>query len=318
MLALGALGIGLLLAGCGGATLGASTAAGPAHQAQNGTFGGATTTGQPYNPAVYATPGVASTAPGSPATPAKTQNAGPGVYLIKSLEVDMSVSDPRQTAADLQQWITATDPRAITAGANYQRQDDGTYQVQMTYSVEVALYPQVETYLAGYAPAHKGHLDALHENVQDVSSQYVDLQSRLTNLRGEQQRLLDLLAHSTTLTDTLAIEDRLTTVEGEIEQIEGQQTELAGQTTFYAVSINLAPLSGGTATPPPAPWSPGAIAHGAWGAALVFGQVLADVLIWLGVFAIYIVPVLLIVWLVRRWLRRRRAAIAPPASPATT
>lgn len=304
------LGAVLVLAGCGATSATAPYSNGTSHQAASGSFGG--TASQSNAPAL---PNATAGAAGSSLS--QTQPVTPGVYLIKALEVDMSVNDPRQTATDLQAWISTTDPRAVSAGANYQRQDDGTYQVQLTFSVEAALYPQVETYLASYAAQHKGHLDGLHETVQDVSSQYVDLQSRLTNLRGEQLRLQTLMAHASSLTDILAIEDRLTTVEGEIEQIEGQQTELAGQTTFYAVTLNLSPLSGGTATPAAGPWNPGAILHGAWSAALVFGQVLVDILIWLGVFAIYILPVVAIALVIRRLVRRRRAR-ATPAQPATT
>jgi hypothetical protein len=39
----------------------------------------------------------------------------------------------------------------------------------MTFSVAATAYPQVFSYLAGYAQTHHGTLNNLHETVQDVS-----------------------------------------------------------------------------------------------------------------------------------------------------
>ena len=70
----------------------------------------------------------------------------------------------------------------------------------MTFSVTSAQYPQIEEYLAGYAQQHGGKLTSLHESVQDVTNDYVDTQSRLTNLRGRTtERLLTLLSNTSTL-----------------------------------------------------------------------------------------------------------------------
>ncbi|HEY7835113.1 MAG TPA: DUF4349 domain-containing protein [Ktedonobacterales bacterium] len=310
-LALAAL---LALAGCGASNAGVQTSA-PSNLAPHSLAGGTTASNGANGGATGSGPSVAAT-PAASGSGQGQQSLGPASYLIKTLAVDMSVPDPQRTASDLQQWILATDPHAVSAGANEQLQNDGTYVVQLSYSVETALYPQVEAYLAGYAAAHQGHLDLLNEQVQDVSSEYVDLQSRLLNLRTEQQRLLGLLKDSTNLSDTLSIEDRLTQVEGDIEQIEGRQNQLNGQLAFYTVTISLTPLSGAAKAPPAAPFSPGGILQGAWNAALVFGQWLLTALIWLAVFALYLVPVAVAVWLVRRVRRRQPRPRAPvPATP---
>lgn len=297
----------LALAGCG-ASAGSQTAA-SANFPSHGSAGGTTASYGSNNSSTTGVP-VATQAAGS--SDQNQQNLGPNSYLIKSLVVQMSVPDPRAAASDIQQWITTTDPHAVSAGATYQRQGDGSYTVQMSFSVEEALYPQVESYLAGYTSSHKGHLDNLQESVQDVSNEYVDLQSRLTNLRTEQQRLLGLLAHAASLSDTLAIDNQLTQVEGEIEQIEGRQNQLNGQLSYYTVTINLAPLGGAAKSPPAPPYNPVGIFQSALNAALTFGQWLLAAIIWIGVFAVYIVPVLAIAWFIRWRLRLRKPASATP------
>jgi hypothetical protein len=295
-----------LLAGCGASAAPTANApiAGPANGANQHV---PASTG--FSAAPYATP-----APGRNASSGTTSSdsgkAAQSQFVIKSLQTSFGVDDPRQTANDMRQWILATDTRAQTVGIDYARQNDGQYDVQLTFSVQAALYPQIENYLANYVQAHGGKLLSLHENVQDVTGQFVDLQSRLATLRVEQQRLLDLLTHSGDLNSVLSVDQRLTDVETQIEQIEGQQNQLSSQTTFYNVSVSLQPANSVIAGPHPTPWNPGAQLGGAWNAALAFGEALANVIIWLAVFSLYVIPVVVIVWLVRRWLRRRQGAAA--------
>jgi hypothetical protein len=145
----------------------------------------------------------------------------------------------------------------------------------------------------------------------------VDTTSRLKNLRTEQNRLLALLSQAKSLSDTLAIEQRLTDVEGQIEQIEAHLNVLNGQTTYYMVTITLVPLYTPAPDSPSAPWNPGQTFHDALAAALGFGQGLVSVLIWLATFAIYLIPVLVIFLLVRRW-RRTGAAKGPAPAIASS
>lgn len=266
-----------------------------------------------------ASDGQAIYAPAATAGTGQASTPGPQ-YLIKTLTVSMTFSDTRKVATDLQNWIATTDPRSTSAGVTYQQQDTNRYQITMTFSVAAAAYPQVFSYLAGYAQTHHGTLNNLHETVQDVSNDYVDTTSRLKNLRTEQERLLSLLSQAKSLSDTLAIEQRLTDVEGQIEQIEAHLNALNGQTTFYNVTITLAPVYTPSPESPATPWNPGQTFHDAFNAALGFGQGLLSVLIWLATFAIYIIPALVIFLLVRRWLRARAAhrvehTVAPAAAP---
>ncbi|HKW22907.1 MAG TPA: hypothetical protein VJO13_16090, partial [Ktedonobacterales bacterium] len=97
--------------------------------------------------------------PGSQALLGRTQ------YLIKTLSISMTFSDTRATATDLQQWVAATDPRSSSAGVTYQEQATNRYQIAMTFSVAASAYPQVFSYLAGYAQTHHGTLNNLHETV---------------------------------------------------------------------------------------------------------------------------------------------------------
>ncbi len=282
--------LALLVAGCGGAATSSSGSNGasiPAPAAHN-----------------------AASSSNQQKTPGRPQQ-----YLIKTLNITMEVKDTQRVANDLQSWISATDPLSTAQNINYEQVSGNLYNVSMAFSVQASLFPRIESYLNNYPIQHNGRLLNTTMSTQDVSSDYVDTQSRLNNLRGEQQRLLTLLSHASALGDVLSIDQRLTDVEGQIEQIEAHLNSLNGQITFYNISISLQP--GQAALTPSTGWSVSTIWQNALSAAIVFAQVLATVFIWLLVFSVYIIPLALIVWFVRRW-RRAQEQRAAPAVAATT
>jgi hypothetical protein len=279
--------VAVLLSACGGTS---STSAGTADLSRNAPV---------HQPVI-------SSAQGSNSSSAQSTKSSTPIgpqYLVKSLQVNMLVKDTRQTASVLQSWIATTDPRSSSAGIDYEQVYDNLYSVNMTFTVTSAQYPLIEQYLAGYAQQHGGKLSSLHESVQDVTNDYIDTQSRLTNLRGEQQRLLTIMSSATTLGDVVTVESKLTDVEGQIEDIEAHLNALKDQTTFYTVSIGLQPIEPVTPPPTTAPWSLGQVLHDAWAAALGFGQGLATMLIWVVVFGIYLIPIALMGWFVWRRVR---------------
>ena len=232
-------------------------------------------------------------------------------YLIKTLHIDLHVKDTRKVADSLLAWIGATDPRATTSATDYEQVDDNLYNVSLTFSVQATRYPLIYRYLRDYAIHNGGHLITFNESIQDVSSTYVDTQSRLQNLRVEQGRLQDLVSHAQSLSDILAIDQQLTDVEGQIESDEAQLNSLTSQVTFYTVSVNLEPLAIATPSSNNNGWSVGHIFRDAFSASLAFGQGVLSLLIWLLAFGLYIVPLAIIAWLGRKWYIRTRRASQP-------
>ena len=74
---------------------------------------------------------------------------------------------------------------------------------------------------------------------EDVSQEYVDLQSRLRNLRAEQNTLLALFRRAQTINDTLTVQRQVSDVEGQIEQVTGRIKYLDARTVFSTVTIHL-------------------------------------------------------------------------------
>ncbi|HKZ84577.1 MAG TPA: DUF4349 domain-containing protein [Anaerolineae bacterium] len=119
---------------------------------------------------------------------------------------------------------------------------------------------------------------------QDVSEEYVDLQSRLTNLEATAARIREFLAQAQNVEEALQVNARLTEVENEIEQIKGRMNYLKDRAAFSTIVVNLEPrrpTPTPTPTPTPVAWAPGKTVEAATSTLGSLLRTLGDMLIWL-------------------------------------
>ena len=77
------------------------------------------------------------------------------------------------------------------------------------------------------------------ETAEDITLTYVAVESRLTALQTEEQRLLELLAEAKDMSDLLQIEDRLTEVRTELEQVKSQLQVYDNQVSYGTVYLTV-------------------------------------------------------------------------------
>lgn len=75
----------------------------------------------------------------------------------------------------------------------------------------------------------------------DVTAQYVDMDSRLRNYRAEEAQYLEIMRRSGTIRDTLAVAERLSDVRGRIEQLQGQLNLLSHQVQMASLTVSVRP-----------------------------------------------------------------------------
>lgn len=73
----------------------------------------------------------------------------------------------------------------------------------------------------------------------DVTSQYTDLEARLTALGATRNQLLTVLAQARAIPDILAVQDRLNVVQVEIESLEGQRRLLEDRSSFGTLAVTV-------------------------------------------------------------------------------
>lgn len=75
---------------------------------------------------------------------------------------------------------------------------------------------------------------------QDVSQEFVDLESRLRNYRAQETVLLRIMARANSIADTIAVQQQLSQVQLQIEEITGRIRYLKNQTELATISVHLA------------------------------------------------------------------------------
>ena len=89
------------------------------------------------------------------------------------------------------------------------------------------------------AAAQAGNLVDKSEQVQDVTTQYMDIEARLSNLTAQRTRLQELQAQADTLADLLEIESSLSDVQYQIESWQSQLDWYSNQVSCCTVYITL-------------------------------------------------------------------------------
>ncbi len=159
-----------------------------------------------------------------------------------------------------------------------------------------------------------GALEVRNENItgQDVTAEYVDLSSRLTNLRAAEARLLEIMGSAQRTEDVLAVERELTRVRGEIETIEGRLRYFDEAAAYSSVTVTVLPPTPDVVQVQSAGWSAGGTVERALGTLLGLVQGLIDLginlLIVIGPFALPTLLVALVVWRRRRGRTPQSAA----------
>jgi predicted transcriptional regulator len=138
---------------------------------------------------------------------------------------------------------------------------------------------------------------------EDVSEEYIDLESRLTNLRAEEKQYLLILGEATTVEDLLMVSDYLSSVRGEIETIEGRLKYLDNQTDLSTITVSV--YEEASVIIPTSDWRPIEVAEEAFNRLVVFAQGLVDLLIWVVTFGIPAWVAWAVVRGIWRWWHRR-------------
>jgi len=128
---------------------------------------------------------------------------------------------------------------------------------------------------------------------EDVTEQWVDLDSRIRNLKKEEDVLLDIMARQAkNLTEVLNVERELARVRGDIEQSEGRMRMLSEQVALATLNLTLVEKEIAVQALPAGLWAmKGTVTHAARTVMVALRGIVGFV-IWVGILGIIWVPVL--------------------------
>jgi hypothetical protein len=156
-------------------------------------------------------------------------------------------------------------------------------------------------------------VDSENSGTQDVTEEYADLDAQLRNLQATETSLLKLMEKATQVSDILTIQRELTNVRGQIERAQGRMKLLSRKSDMSTINVSLIPEARSKRKPQPAFDPFGALREAVGGSADMYKVILIGIIY----FAVYTLPLWLIVgliiWLIRR--RRSRKPSLPPVPP---
>jgi len=89
-----------------------------------------------------------------------------------------------------------------------------------------------------------GEVTSSQVSTQDVSEEYVDLESRLRHLQAQEEFYLTLISRAQTIQEMISIREHLDTIQLEKEQVQGRMNYLDQQVGFSTLTLSVDETSG--------------------------------------------------------------------------
>ena len=246
------------------------------------------------------------------ATAMPPQDSAPGALasmhmIIKNAEIKLLVTDTDIAIDRATQVVGDAGGYIVSSRVWSQPHYDGkNYKyAAITIGIPVQEFEHTLSRLRGLS------VQVLDESAsgEDVTNQFVDLQSQLTNLEATRERIKAFLDSAKTVDEALRINQELSAIESQIEQIKGQMNYLEDRSAYSTITINFEPELPElepVVTPTPNPWNPGETFNNAKETVTFAYQGIVNFLIWLFVVLIPILaPPALIIWGLWKLLTRR-------------
>ncbi|HEV7768018.1 MAG TPA: DUF4349 domain-containing protein [Thermoanaerobaculia bacterium] len=241
----------------------------------------------------------ASTVPESPATPKVPR------MIVRTAEMRITVADTTKTVDAVTKAVEAMG--GFVSGSNVWREGE---LLRATLKLRVPADKLTSTLASIRRLAKRVDTETIASD--DVSQEFVDLESQVRNLEATENELRELLIvarqNSKKAADVLEVHEQLTIIRGQIEQAKGRMRYLSQVAAMSSISLEVIPDA--IAQPVVEPgWAPLVIVKDALRSLVGTLQWLATVAIWV---ILYIVPIFGIPGLViyALWKLARRKARA--------
>jgi len=169
---------------------------------------------------------------GTPPPPPAESNANTDKKIIKTAYLSIEVSNYALSRKLIDS--TLKEFGAYIVSENLQNNES---QISNNINIKVSA-TQFENFLAKLSKVAK-KVDYQNIETQDVTEQYIDVETRLNNSRKVEQTYLKLLRKTSTIEDILKIEQKLGEIRTDIESTEGKLKYLNHQVSFSTINLNV-------------------------------------------------------------------------------
>ena len=153
--------------------------------------------------------------------------------MIETGSLELLVNNADQTAKDMQG--IAERLGGFVSASNVYEISEGIKTGSVTIRIPASSFGQAMDDVKKLA------IKVEHEsvNAQDVTEQYVDLESRLRNLQAQEQQYLIILKQAVKIADIMQVSAKIDEVRQQIEQIQGRLNYLSRQVDMASLTASL-------------------------------------------------------------------------------
>ena len=239
--------------------------------------------------------------------------------VIKNATLSMAVNDPLKSMDTISHMAEGMGGFVVTADMYQQSLSNGVKVPQVSMTIRVPA-EKLDEALTTIKKETDQPIISENESSQDVTADYTDLNSRLTNMQAAEKQLQEIMASATKTEDVLAVYSQLVSVREQIELIKGQMKYYEQSAALSSISIQL--IANAAVQPITiAGWQPKGVAREALQSLVHTMQSLASfgirlVILYLPTILMIFVPLGLIVWGIVALIRKlRRPKVTPAPAP---
>ena len=218
---------------------------------------------------------------------------------VETTDFDGSIAKLLTLVEENKGWIEASSMnganyRSIARGSSYNRSASYTLRIPSNkFELLMGSLPEI------------GNVPYSHTYTENVTSQYYDTQARLTAYQTQETRLLEMMEKAETVSDVIAIEEKLTELRYQIESLQSALKNWDRQVSYSTIDLEVMEVS--EYTPEPKQSYGQELWQALTGAFADLGQFFKDLLVFL-VSAIPTILVLTALFFIFRPLIRKLAA----------
>jgi hypothetical protein len=255
-----------------------------------------------YSTAPSSGPSSTGGSSGKPGLADSTANAAADRMVIKNASLSIVVDTPANAMTTISDMAVEMGGFVVSSNSFKTKGETGADVPQANVTVRIPA-DKLNDALAQIRALVKNPVDDIRNETvtgQDITKDYTDLQSRLTNLLDTETQLQRIQAAATKTEDVLSVFNQLTNIRQQIEQIKGQMQYYEQAASLSAISVEIL-SSAGVAPLSIAGWQPLGVARDALQTLINVGKFLVNALIWI---VIVFVPLGLVIFFPTRWVRR--------------
>jgi len=153
-------------------------------------------------------------------------------FVILNGSMELAVNDTRETVRSVQEIVSKAD--GVVSSSYIYEIREGQYAADLTLRIPAARFEKIMEQLQ-----ELGKVGPINTGEADVTMQYLDLETRIENLKTQEERLREILEMANTVEDVLKVESELGRVRSEIEVMSSQFAYLQDQVSYSTINLTI-------------------------------------------------------------------------------